>query len=235
MQKIFSVVQLSGTPLAPVCFGCGKRTDGLTWSGSVQLRGMPRYYRLRTVIPRRPRNSPADCCPCRSQARSFPLLETVSRPFYSYWYMTQEKDISAQEREQKKPVIRRDRVVVTKVTEQELSQIKDTADQCGMTRSDFIRARALGYKPRQRLSDRELNGLRQLAACRTDMVNFANALHGLSDNEKVKLFRHQPTMLEWYEKVAHVTNHVADFLQSAQTANSYPAGTTNQKTKEDGA
>ena len=135
----------------------------------------------------------------------------------------------------KKLVIRRDKVVVTKVTEQELSQIKSTADQCGMTRSDFIRARALGYKPRQRLSDRELDGLRQLAACRTDMVNFANALHGLTDNEKLRLFRHEETMLEWYEKVAHVTNHVADFLQSTQTANSYPAGTTNQEAKEDGA
>ena len=145
------------------------------------------------------------------------------------------EDTSNRESGQKKPVIRRDRVVVTKVTEQELSQIKSTADQCGMTRSDFIRARALGYKPRQRLSGKELDGLRQLAACRTDMVNFANALHGLNDNEKVKLFRHQPTMLEWYEKVAHVTNHVADFLQSAQTANSYPAGITNQKTKEDSA
>ena len=141
------------------------------------------------------------------------------------------EDTSNQEQEQKKPVIRRDKVVVTKVTEQELSQIKSTADQCGMTRSDFIRARALGYKPRQRLSDRELDGLRQLAACRTDMVNFANALHGL----KIRLFRHEETMLEWYEKVAHVTNRVADFLQSAQTANSYPAGTTNQETKEDGA
>ena len=149
--------------------------------------------------------------------------------------MTQEKDTSNQEHGQKKPVIRRDKVVVTKVTEQELSQIKDTAKQCGLTRSDFIRARALGYKPRQRLSDKELDGLRQLAACRTDIVNFANALHGLSDNEKVKLFRHQSTMLEWYEKVAHVTNRVADFLQSAQTANSYPAGTTNQEAKEDGA
>lgn len=149
--------------------------------------------------------------------------------------MTHEKDISAQEQEQEKHVIRRDRVVVTKVTEQELSQIKSTAEQCGMTRSDFIRARVLGYKPRQRLSDRELDGLRQLAACRTDMVNFANALHGLSDNEKIRLFRHEETMLEWYEKVAHVTNRVADFLQSAQTANSYPAGTTNQEAKEDSA
>ena len=137
------------------------------------------------------------------------------------------EDTSSQEHEQKKLVIRRDKVVVTKVTEQELSQIKETASRCGMTRSDFIRARVLGYKPLQRLSDRELDGLRQLAACRTDMVNFANALHGLTE--------HEETMLEWYEKVAHVTNHVADFLQSTQTANSYPAGTTNQEAKEDGA
>ena len=87
--------------------------------------------------------------------------------------------------------------MVTKVTEQELAQIKSSAGQCGMTRSDFIRARALGYRPRRRLSEVELDGLRQLAACRTDMINFANALHGLTDDEKVRLFRHRPTMLEW--------------------------------------
>ena len=62
---------------------------------------------------------------------------------------------------QEKPVIRRDKVVVTKVTEQELYQIKSTAGQCGMTRSDFIRARALNYRPRQRLSVTEVDGLRQ--------------------------------------------------------------------------
>ena len=112
--------------------------------------------------------------------------------------MTYEEDTPKQQSGQEKPVIRRDKVVVTKVTEQELAQIKSSANQCGMTRSDFIRARALGYKPRQRLSDAELDGLRLLAACRTDMVNFANALHGLTDNEKIKLFRHQPTMLDWY-------------------------------------
>lgn len=102
-----------------------------------------------------------------------------------------------------------------------------------MTRSDFIRARTLGYRPRQRLSDTELGGLKQLASCRADMINFANALHGLTDDEKVRLFRHQPTMLEWYEKVAAITNHVTDFLQSAQTANSYPVGTTDELDKED--
>lgn len=149
--------------------------------------------------------------------------------------MAHKEDTSKQQSGQEKPVTRRDKVVVTKVTEQELAQIKSSADQCGMTRSDFIRARALGYKPRLRLSNAALDGLRQLAACRTDMVNFANALHGLSDNVKIRLFRQQPTMLEWYEKVAYITNRVTDFLQSAQTANSYPAGTTNEEAKEDGA
>ena len=148
--------------------------------------------------------------------------------------MAHEEDTPQLQSKQEKPVVRRDKVVVTKVTEQELAQIKSSAGQCGMTRSDFIRARALGYKPRQRLSETELDGLRLLAACRTDMVNFANALHGLNDDEKVRLFHHQPTMLEWYEKVARVTDHVTDFLQSAQTANSYPAGTTDEEAKEDG-
>ena len=148
--------------------------------------------------------------------------------------MAHKDNTPKQQSGQEKPVVRRDKVVVTKVTAQELSMIKNNAKQCGMTRSDFIRVRALGYKPRQRLSDTELDGLRQLAACRTDMVNFANALHGLNDNEKIRLFRHQPTMLDWYEKVAYVTDRVTDFLQSAQTANSYPAGTTNENAKEDG-
>jgi len=149
--------------------------------------------------------------------------------------MAHEEDTPQLQSKQEKPVVRRDKVVVTKVTEQEFAQIKSTADRCGMTRSDFIRARALGYKPRQRLSDTELVGLRQFAACRTDMVNFANALHGLNDNEKIKLFRHQPTMLDWYEKVAYVTDRVTDFLQSAQSANNYPAGTTDRPDKEDDA
>ena len=179
-----------------------------------------------------------------SQRSEIPLslpLAGSHHPFCKYRFtiilatlvMAHDKDTSKQQSGQEKPVIRRDKVVVTKVTEQELSQIKSTAGQCGMTRSDFIRARALNYRPRQRLSVAEVDGLRQLAACRTDMVNFANALHGLKDDEKIRLFRHQPTMLEWYEKVAQVTDHVTDFLQSAQKANSYPAGTTDEETEED--
>ena len=201
-------------------------------------RSVARYAE---VLP--PSDSKTPTLSQRSESPLFLPLAGSHHPFCKYRFttilatlvMAHEEDTPKQQSGQEKPVVRRDKVVVTKVTSQELSIIKSNAEQCGMTRSDFIRARSLGYKPRQRLSDTELDGLRQLATCRTDMVNFANALHGLTDNEKIKLFRHQPTMLDWYEKVAYVTNSVTDFLQSAQTANSYPAGTTNEEAKEEGA
>lgn len=201
-------------------------------------RSVSRYAE---VLP--PSDSKTPTLSQRSESPLFLPLAGLHHPFCKYRFttilatlvMAHEEDTPKQQSGQEKPVVRRDKVVVTKVTSQELSIIKSNAEQCGMTRSDFIRARSLGYKPRQRLSDAELDGLRQLAVCRTDMVNFANALHGLTDNEKIKLFRHQPTMLDWYEKVAYVTDRVTDFLQSAQTVNSYPAGTTNEEAKEEGA
>lgn len=121
---------------------------------------------------------------------------------------------------------KRDRVIVTKVTQTELAQVMDTAEKCGMTRSGFVRARILGYRPKLRLTCQEKDGLRQLAAGRTDMVNFANALHGLTDDEKIRLFRHQPTMLEWYGKVADVTNRVTAYLKSVQSPNRFLPRTT---------
>lgn len=77
---------------------------------------------------------------------SLPLAGS-HHPFYRYRFttilatlvMAHEEDTSTQQSGQEKPVVRRDKVVVTKVTEQELEQIKSTAEQCGMTRSDFIR------------------------------------------------------------------------------------------------
>ena len=195
-------------------------------------RSVSRYAE---VLP--PSDSKTPTLSQRSESPLFLPLAGSHHPFCKYRFttilatlvMAHEEDTPKQQSGQEKPVVRRDKVVVTKVTSQELSIIKSNAEQCGMTRSDFIRARSLGYKPRQRLSDTELDGLRQLATCS------ANALHGLTDNEKIKLFRHQPTMLDWYEKVAYVTNSVTDFLQSAQTVNSYPAGTTNEEAKEEGA
>lgn len=121
---------------------------------------------------------------------------------------------------------KRNRVVVTKVTLHEYDKICFMAKQCGMSVSGLIRARCLDYKPAYKLSNEEVKRLKNLADCRTDMVNFANALSGLTNEEKLALFRNHRMMLQWYEMVADITKAVAEYLRSVQKGNDFPVCST---------
>lgn len=95
-----------------------------------------------------------------------------------------------------------------------------------MTVSSFVRARCLGYKPKNKLSNEEIKLLGNLAKCRIDMVNFANALSGLTNEQKLSLFRNYRVMFDWYERVVPITNAVVDYLQSVQKVNDFPSSST---------
>ena len=114
---------------------------------------------------------------------------------------------------------KRNHVVVTKVTQGEYSKICSAAKSCNMTVSSFVRARCLGYKPKNKLSNEEIKLLGNLAKCRIDMFNFANALSGLTNEQKLSLFRK-------YERVVPITNAVVDYLQSVQKVNDFPSSST---------
>ena len=73
--------------------------------------------------------------------------------------------------------------------------------------------------------------LRNLGDSRRDMVNFANALSGLTKEEKLSLFRNHRMMLEWYEKVAPVTDLVIEYLQFVMKAGVFKPRTTNETEK----
>ena len=118
---------------------------------------------------------------------------------------------------------KKSRVVVTKVTPQERAEIARAASDCGITMSEFVRARCLGYRPASRLSHFEKQQLSHLEACRTDMVHFANAIAALSREEKMQLFHQQPYILQWYLNVARITNAVTEYIQHVQQRNIYPA------------
>lgn len=121
---------------------------------------------------------------------------------------------------------KRNHVVVTKVTQGEYSKICSAAKSCNMTVSSFVRARCLGYKPKNKLSNEEIKLLGNLAKCRIDMVNFANALSGLTNEQKLSLFRNYRVMFDWYERVVPITNAVVDYLQSVQKVNDFPSSST---------
>ena len=63
------------------------------------------------------------------------------------------------------------------------------------------------------------------------MVNFANALSGLTKEEKLSLFRNHRIMLDWYEKVAPVTDLVIEYLQFVMKTGVFRPRTTSEVEK----
>lgn len=125
------------------------------------------------------------------------------------------------------PQDKRSRVVPFKVSDSEYQRIRQTADKCGLTVSEYVRLRSLGYAPKARLTKRETQLLETLLSCRADMVNYANALSGLSNDEKLRLFRNREFMLDWYGEVAKVTNAVTAFIAAVSNRGNGKTGSTN--------
>ena len=114
-----------------------------------------------------------------------------------------------------------------KMSTSECAAIYRKAKRCGLSISGYIRSRALDYEPSVRLSTEEKQLLANLAAARTDIVNFSNALHGLAEIEKFYLFRDNRRMEEWYRKVAPVSEAVNRYLQCALRNKPFAPGTSN--------
>lgn len=104
--------------------------------------------------------------------------------------------------------------ITTKITTGERKKIHDLATRCSLTPSDYMRHRALGYEPPSALSAEETALLRNLDGCRVDILNFANALAGMKNEERIRLFQKVSFMLEWYRQVVPVTNAVTEFINS---------------------
>lgn len=119
------------------------------------------------------------------------------------------------------------RTVTIRLSEKEYRMAGLLAKRCGINKSALFRSLLYSVQLKARLSDEEKALLRNLGDSRRDMVNFANALSGLTKEEKLSLFRNHRMMLEWYEKVASVTDLVIEYLQFVMKTGVFRARTTN--------
>jgi len=117
---------------------------------------------------------------------------------------------------------KRTQSITMKVTPNQKARIDSLALQCGETRSTYLLQRAFGYKPKARLTDEEQSGLKTLMDCRTDAVNFANALKALTDDERIKMFRRHSFMIAWLDNLNVMANLVLKYLDSVKRPNSIP-------------
>lgn len=140
-----------------------------------------------------------------------------------------EKEIIKQTEQNETPDNRRTVFIGAKVSPRQKEHIKSLAEQCGMTVSDYLLARAYNYKPKARLSKEEAALLQNLDNCRADLVKYTSALHGMSASQRHMMFKQIPFMVNWLKELGNVAENVCQFLNSVKEPNSIP---TNNKTEE---
>ena len=110
-----------------------------------------------------------------------------------------------------------------KVTPRQKEEIQARAQQCGMTVSDYLLARAYGYTPRARLTRKEAALLQELDNCRSDLVRYTSALQGMSTSQRLTLFNQIPFLAGWFHKLRPVAEAVSDFLTAVREQNRIPS------------
>lgn len=116
-----------------------------------------------------------------------------------------------------------------KVTPSQKEYIKSQAEQCGMTVSDYLLARAYNYHPKARLTKEEAALLQNLDNCRSDLVKYTSALHGMSTKQRMAMFNQIPFMVGWLKELGNVAESVCQFLNAAKEQNKIPS---NDKSEE---
>lgn len=91
-----------------------------------------------------------------------------------------------------------------RLTMKQKAQLITLAAKCGMSEGEYVRSCCLGHHPRARLCPYEIELLQSFSACRSDIVNFSNAMKKLSPAEKESLFHTQSKMLTWLRAIAIV-------------------------------
>lgn len=116
-----------------------------------------------------------------------------------------------------------------KVTPSQKEYIKSQANQCGMTVSDYLLACAYNYRPRPRLTKEETDLLQNLDNCRSDLVKYTSALHGMSTKQRMILFNQVPFMAGWLKELGNIAESVCQFLNAVKERNKIPS---NEKFEE---
>ena len=117
-----------------------------------------------------------------------------------------------------------------KVTPTQKEQIKSLAGQCGMTVSDYILSCAYNFKPKARLTKEEAVLLQNLDDCRSDLVKYTSALHGMSTKQRMVMFNQIPFMVGWLKELGNVAENVCQFLNAVKEKNKIPS---NPKSEEE--
>lgn len=105
-----------------------------------------------------------------------------------------------------KKITRRILRLEARVTEQEYTQAAELAKTCGLSMSDYIRRTALGQRPRQRLSEREVEALCSLTDARGDLIRIVAAVKSIQADKRAIYFRDTRFVEQWMIAATQLIN-----------------------------
>ena len=91
-----------------------------------------------------------------------------------------------------------------------------------MTVSDYLLSCAYNFKPKARLTKEEAALLQNLDDCRSDLVKYTSALHGMSTKQRMAMFNQIPFMVGWLKELGNVAESVCQFLNAIKEKNKIP-------------
>lgn len=109
----------------------------------------------------------------------------------------EEKKDEQNDDEKKKEIVKRTKRLEARVTEEEYAKAVEIAETCGLALSDYIRKCALGQRPRQRLTDKEIEALCSLSGARGDLIRIATAVKPIQGSRRAQYFADIRFVEQW--------------------------------------
>lgn len=89
----------------------------------------------------------------------------------------------------------------TRFTIDEHTLVTTSAEKCGMPPSIYIHDLAIGYEPKERMTVGQEEALKGLIGARAEVTGIRNALRGLSQTERKRMF-HDPEFIKaWMDAI----------------------------------
>ena len=123
--------------------------------------------------------------------------------------------------------------ITIRVSQKEKDHIIELATKCGFRDvSTYIRARALNFRPKTRLTPRQEELLENLDGCRSDIYHYKNAHGALSPEERKALLRQYSFLLAWVKDLGIIGNRLLTFLEAVRKPNPSRLGKEDDNGKE---
>jgi len=99
-----------------------------------------------------------------------------------------------------------------RVTPEEYEQVRQRAEECGMTVSKYTRKCTLGHQPKYHLTEQEIEAYNQIGDARGDIVQFFNMFNSIEAEERQTFFKSATFMRTWIEQLTKLASDLLNIL-----------------------